>query len=138
MNEDEIRSLLLHAAPREQPSTAADLAELLGRGRHKRKIRGYLVIAGSAVSTAAVAVLIVALAVGRSAGGAQLVPADQPAAPPMTSSTTDVLTPSPTTTLRTGTTPNTPNTPSTPMSSGRSSSTVGTTPTHPAGATTTP
>ncbi|MCU1682836.1 MAG: hypothetical protein JWQ81_3575 [Amycolatopsis sp.] len=135
MNEDEIRSLLLHAAPREQPSTAADLAELLGRGRHKRKIRGYLVIAGSAVSTAAVAVLIVALAVGRSAGGAQLVPADQPAAPPMTSSTTDVLTPSPTTTSRTGTTPNTP---STPMSSGRSSSTVGTTPTHPAGATTTP
>jgi hypothetical protein len=140
MNEDEIRSLLQYAAPAERPSTPADLAELLSRGRRKRKVRGYLVVAGSAAGTATAAVLIVAFAVGRSAGGQHVVPANQPAGPPMTSSTTEDLRPSPTTS-QTGSDSSgltSPNTPATRTSPGHSSSTTGTTPTYPTGATSTP
>jgi hypothetical protein len=135
MTEDEIRALILLACPVEQPSTGTELAELLGRGRRKRKVRGYLVMASSAAGTAAVAVLIVALTLGRSAGGAPVIPANQPAVVPATSSSTIGTTPLPmTTTPPPITTPPPMTTPPTTTAatgthnSVRSGSTAGTTP----------
>lgn len=119
MNEDDIRSLLLRAGPADQqPPVGVDLAELISRGRRRRTIRGYVVMAGSAVGTVAVAVLIVAVAVGHSGGVQPVVPANAPKAPVPTtthappSSTADA-TPTttgshPTSTSHTATTSNSP------------------------------
>jgi hypothetical protein len=111
MNEDEIRSLLLRAGPPEQPPPGIDLGELIVRGRRRRKARGYLVMAGSA----AVAVLIVAIAVGHLVGVQPVVPANAPTSPvfattpaaPASTADSEPTTTHSTTTANTATTSNT-------------------------------